>query len=378
MRAQLDREKVKSKLWISKTGVRIGGACFARGALYDLLRNRLYLGEIRHRDQWYPGEHQGIVPQEVWDRVQAQLSRNRKTSRQRVRERSSSLLAGLMEDANGNRFTPSFTIKNERRYRYYVSQLAIKNAADQGAGSVRLPALEVEKLVTEKLHAFLKSDADLFHELSTAGESPAVIQQLVAGAKKLAARWPSLRLAELRDLFASFLQRVIIHENTIQILISKTLLRQLLQNGDQVISTDHESARKPVDENDLICLTVEAKRKRCGAEVHLVVPPNSAGSMSARQPKPSLVKAIARAHGWYQRVLDGNAPDQRSLARHAGLTERYVGKVFGCAFLAPDIVEAILEGRQPHALNFEKLCTHIPLSWVEQRRQFGFPAAASR
>ena len=69
----------------------------------------------------------------------------------------------------------------------------------------------------------------------------------------------------------------------------------------------------------------------------------------------------------------------RSLARDAGLTDRYVGKVFRCAFLAPDIVEAILGGRQPHDLNFDKLCQDIPLSWVEQREQLGFsPANASR
>ena len=65
----------------------------------------------------------------------------------------------------------------------------------------------------------------------------------------------------------------------------------------------------------------------------------------------------------------------RSLARDAGLTERYVGKVFRCAFLAPDIVEAILAGRQPHDLNFHKLCHDIPLSWVEQREQLGFSPA---
>jgi hypothetical protein len=63
-------------------------------------------------------------------------------------------------------------------------------------------------------------------------------------------------------------------------------------------------------------------------------------------------------------------PEQPRL--HAGVTERYIGKVFGCAFLAPDIVEAILEGRQPRDLSFKKLCNDIPLSWTEQRKQFGF------
>jgi len=87
----------------------------------------------------------------------------------------------------------------------------------------------------------------------------------------------------------------------------------------------------------------------------------------------SLLKAVARAHGWYQKVQNGQALGPPSLARETGLTERYVRKVFACAFLAPDIVEAILEGRQPRDLTFAKLTKKVPLSWVEQREQFGFP-----
>src|ERR1022692_4038041 len=90
-----------------------------------------------------------------------------------------------------------------------------------------------------------------------------------------------------------------------------------------------------------------------------------------RQPNPPLMKAVARARSWYERVLEGKSSNQRSLTLHAGLTRRYIGKVFGCAFLAPDIVESILEGRQPRDLSFKKLCAHIPLSWIEQREQLG-------
>jgi Protein of unknown function (DUF2924) len=74
-----------------------------------------------------------------------------------------------------------------------------------------------------------------------------------------------------------------------------------------------------------------------------------------------------------RKIHSGKSSDQRSLTLHAGVTERYVGLVFGCAFLAPDIVEAILEGCQPRDLTFKKLCSSIPWSWAEQRRQFEFP-----
>lgn len=72
-------------------------------------------------------------------------------------------------------------------------------------------------------------------------------------------------------------------------------------------------------------------------------------------------------------VLGGKIGDMKSLARETGFTRRYVRNVFGCAFLAPDIVEAILEGRQPLTLKFANLYKDIPLSWAEQRQHFGFP-----
>ncbi len=372
---QLDREKVRSKVWVTRTGAHLGGVAFARGALYALLRNRLYIGEIRHRDKWYPGEHKGVVPRELWDRAQAQLNSNLKTRRKRAREESSSLLTGLVEDAAGNRFTPSFTIKRGRRYRYYVSQLAIKNLSDDHSGPSRVPAHELEARVTEKLLAFLKSDADVFDRLGAEDESPAGIKNLVVAAKKLASRLSSLPSDGLRDLLTGFLRRVVIQENSIEVKCSRKDLRLLLENGGKVIDSN-EGVRKTLDANDLIILPIEAKSKRCGGEVHLVVPPNS--NVSVRNPKPSLIKAMARARGWYEKVIQGDALDMRSLARQAGLTERYVGKVFGCALLSPDIIESILEGRQPQDLNFKKLCEDVPLSWAEQRDRFGFPVSSPR
>jgi site-specific DNA recombinase len=369
--AQLKRENVTTKSWVTKKGIRIGGVSFAPGHLYYLLRNRLYIGEIRHRDKWYPGAHPGIVPPELWDKVQAQLDSNLRTQRKRAREQSSSLLTGLIEDGEGNRFTPSFTVKRGRRYRYYVSQAVIQNPASQQSGPIRLPAHEIESRVTERLQAFLRSDAQVFDELSATTESPAVLHQLVAGAKKLATRLSSLPADDLRDLLGCILQRVIVQENNIQVMIRKSELRELLEHGDQIIAASLTGLRKSIEPAEVLCLTIEAKRKRYGGEIHLVVPPHS--NAPVRHPRPALIKAVARGHAWYEKVLEGRVADMRSLARETGLTPHYVRNVFACAFLAPDIVEAILEGRQPLTLKFEHLYKNVPLGWAEQRQQFGFP-----
>jgi len=154
-------------------------------------------------------------------------------------------------------------------------------------------------------------------------------------------------------------------------MIRKSDLRELLEHGDQIIAASLVVLRRPTEPAELLCLTIEAKRKRYGGEIHLVVPPHS--NAPVRHPRPALIKAVVRGHAWYEKVLEGKVADMRSLARETGLTPHYVRNVFTCAFLAPDIVEAILEGRQPLTLKFEHLYKNIPLSWAEQREQFGFP-----
>jgi DNA invertase Pin-like site-specific DNA recombinase len=368
----LDREKIRSKVWVTRTGARLGGVAFARGALYDLLRNRLYVGEIRHRDKWYPGEHEGIVPPELWQKVQTQLESNLTTRHNRAREHGSSLLTGLIEDSAGNRFTPSFTIRGGRRYRYYVSQAVVQNPGYEHTGLTRLPAHEIESRIVERLAAFLKSDADVFDQLGVGGKTPAKLREQVAGAKILADKLCSLPSDDLRDLLSSFLRRVVVGENQIQMMIDRNELCQLLVRNGRPIASKPSEGRKPVDASELIPLSIEARMRRSGGVVHLVVPPNATNA-SSLHPKAALVKAVARAHDWCEKVMQGEALDMRALARLAGLTERYVGKVFACAVLAPDIIESILDGRQPPDLTFEKLSHDIPLSWVEQRSKFGFP-----
>src|SRR6201997_2855330 len=75
---QVDREArgIRSKSWTSVSGRFVGGKPFSRGALYLMLQNRIYRGEIVHKGQFHPGEHTPIVDQPLWDAVQAQLASN--------------------------------------------------------------------------------------------------------------------------------------------------------------------------------------------------------------------------------------------------------------------------------------------------------------
>src|SRR6201984_2802622 len=116
-------------------GRRVGQKPFSRGALYLMLQNRIYRGEIVHKGQFHPGQHTPIVDQPLWDAVQAQLASNVAERNSGTRNHQLSLLAGMLFDGEGNRMTPSHAVKMGTHYRYYVSgSLIAKDRTETSAG----------------------------------------------------------------------------------------------------------------------------------------------------------------------------------------------------------------------------------------------------
>jgi DNA invertase Pin-like site-specific DNA recombinase len=122
LKQYLDRQQIRTKVRFDAQGKKTGGKCFSRGALYQVLKNRLYIGQIHHRGMSYDGQHQAIIDQPTWEQVAGTLEANRHSRRTRIRAGSSSLLTGLLFDDQGYRYTPTHANKKGRRYRYYTSQ----------------------------------------------------------------------------------------------------------------------------------------------------------------------------------------------------------------------------------------------------------------
>ena len=120
LQEELDAVSIVSKRRVDRFGRECGGKSLARGALYLMLQNRIYRGEIVHKQASYPGEHQPIIDQALWETVQGQLAENRVECRTGARAAEPSLLAGLVHDDAGERMTPTHANKKGTRYRYYV------------------------------------------------------------------------------------------------------------------------------------------------------------------------------------------------------------------------------------------------------------------
>src|ERR1700757_2750222 len=124
LKDEFEARGIKSKSWTSASGRRVGSKPFSRGALYLMLQNRLYRGEIVHKGQSHPGEPPPIIDQPLWDAVQAQLAANTADRNSGQRTRQPSLLAGMLFDGDGNRMTPTHATKEGKRYRYYISYIS--------------------------------------------------------------------------------------------------------------------------------------------------------------------------------------------------------------------------------------------------------------
>jgi site-specific DNA recombinase len=89
---------------------------------------------------------------------------------------------------------------------------------------------------------------------------------------------------------------------------------------------------------------------------------------------PALVSAVVNARDWLDRILRGEAANQRDLAQQTGHDERYISKILPLAFLAPDILETLLEGVQPFQWSMDTLLSKLNLRWCEQRQSFLQPS----
>jgi site-specific DNA recombinase len=368
LRAELIAQGMVSKQRLSRRGVASGGVPYSRGALYELLKNRLYLGEIAYRGEIYPGQHQPILERSLWERVQQHLARGRKARREGTRARVPSLLLGLVYSERGARYTPTHSSKRARRYRYYVVQAGSHPQAIRTTLG-RIPALDLESLVLQRLLAWLSDPLALLDALSHPGDDTALAQTLLTAASERCRAWPTLSSEQLRGFVRAVVVKVTIGAQSIAIALSHSAVRAVLLAGAD------NAFYEP--EEDLIELSVEAYLQRRGRATRLVVSRDRPGAVRS-QDERQLIYTLAQAHRWLEQLLSGEMSSLRMIAATVGKSERHVSKVIRTAFLAPDLVEALLEGRAPLQLTLAELTKHLPWDWDEQRRRFAAVLGANR
>jgi site-specific DNA recombinase len=364
LKDELAARNIQSKLRTSAAGRISGGKPFARGALYLMLQNRGYRGEIVHNKQSYPGEHEPIIDQPLWEMVQTQVASNSAQRNDDGNTRQPSLLAGMLFDRDGNQMTPSYAVKKGTRYRYYASRsLITKDRTDDSAG-LRIPAAEIEQLVTSRVHRWLLDPGSIYKSTSARLADASMQQRLVARAADLGERWPELPVARQRAVLAALVERIEVSLDRIDIRLHPPRLGALLN----VTPTPSQC----MTDDEIQTLSVPVCLRRAGREIKMVI--DGTDPFAAAQPDMRLIKLLLRARQFNATLAHSESVPFASLAEREGVSRSYFTRLVRLSYLAPDLTQAILDGRQPRDLTPEKLLKHsrLPLVWHDQRAALGF------
>jgi site-specific DNA recombinase len=364
LKDELEARSIQSKLRTSASGRISGGKPFARGALYLILRNRVYRGEIVHKGQSHPGGHAPIIDPPLWDAVQAQLAGNAAQRSDGGKTRQPSLLAGMLFDGDGTRMTPSHAVKKGTRYRYYVSRSLITKDRTGDSAGLRVPAAEIEQLVTSRVRQWLLDRGSIYKATSARFPDPSTQRRLAARAEEIGKRWPGFPATRRRAVLTDLIERIDVGVDRIDIRLCPPRLSALLDVSAMPLQS--------VTDDETLILSVPVCVRHAGREIRMLI--GGTNPFVAAKPDGRLIKLLVRARRFNATLVGSDDVPFAALAEREGVSPSYFTRVVRLSYLAPDITQAILDGRQPHDLTAEKLLAHsrLPLAWHDQRPALGF------
>ena len=368
LQAELDAEGIRSKRRSLADGTLYGGQKLSRGALYLMLQNRIYRGEITHKGIAYPGGHPAIIDKALWDQVQAILAENRVNREAGSAAKQPSLLAGLVFDETGERLTPTHAVKKGTRYRYYVSRSLIIGAAKDRSKGRRIPAANLERLVITRLRTFLADQGGILDVIRNDHVDGAGQKRLIARGRDIAEEL-GVRPDQIRAMLMSLLSSVDIRPDRVEINVRRQHLMELLHA--QSINSSTPVVQPDSWSDDIVTLTVKARLRRVGREMRMLVE-NTDDQTTA---DPGLLRIVARAHDIQQRLIQNTDLTVHVIASQEQVSANYVYRLLRLPTLSPDIITAIVNGKNPPQLTAKKLMQltpQIPVDWAEQRKLLGF------
>lgn len=316
-----------------------GGIPFDRGHLHHILSNPIYAGRIRHKGQVHDGQHPAIIDPQMWDKVQELLQSGAAISRGTRKKAITSPMACKLFDETGDRLTPSHSRKNGKRSRYYVSRRVIAGGSKEHPDAWRLPAEQVEGVLTEMIRRHLgRPDA----AASVTQGLPAA--EIMTTAARLTACISSTDCLNL-------IEKVHLRPGAMRIQLDTLVLAKWLDCLPGHINASELTIETPF----------QTRRRGVELKLHLGDPPQVIDK--------TLVQNIVKGRRWLAMVVDGKSFSE--IAEVENVSTRRVQDVANLALIAPDILDAITLGEQPDGLSSDYLIkTRFSAIWSEQRAQF--------
>jgi site-specific DNA recombinase len=322
----LKHRGIRTKIRPLSSGEKRGGGPFGVGALAHLLRNRFYVGEIDYRGEIHAGEHEAILDRKLFDKVQEKLTKNTVDRAMRLKG-SPALLIGRIFDDIGNRMTPSHSNKRGVRYRYYVSHALIQGRK-RDAGSVsRVPATEIEHLVLQAVR------------------------------QNLSSRNPDAPSDQ--DAIIAHIDKIVVRREVLEI--------KLLETESALTNTIPATRRtKESPSAGLNTISIPWTAKAFPAVKGIVHAPDTTGPTLSPDTRDALLNAIAKARQWVDDMTSGRVKSFADVATKEKKVERHIRLLAPLAFVAPSIVQSIIEETAPANLTVTELAKSSVHSWRQQ------------
>jgi site-specific DNA recombinase len=336
---------ILTKVQMRTSGPHRGGIPFARGSLFHLLKNPIYVGKIVHKGQVYDGEHEPIVDEELWERVQQTLQEKAPARKRPGNHSQRAMLHGLLFDPQGRPMVPTYGCKGTRRYTYYTSRKDLTRRG--GPRGTRIRRGEIEEHIVQQLTNLMDDEHGL-RRLSGC-EDGAVLQTMFAGAKK----WTQALAIRANAAEAVRAVAAAIHVTNTELLFEIRPTALGLNTMGTWTYSIPRPAKRPFREAKL---RMDAKR-------------------ADERFDDDLITLMSEAMQVQRLVLQSPELSLSQLGKREGRCRAYLGRLLRLSWLSPRIVEAIAEGTQPQSLTRDKLLSvSLPLEWDAQERLLGMAA----
>lgn len=349
-----------------KNGNVRGGRPMSPGSVYNILRNPIYVGEIRSENGTWPGRHKPLIDRRTWDTACALAA-------DRTRQGPGALgtkhfLAGILWDDLGRHMLLHLKWVEGAPYHSYVSSNAQWSQAEYRR-AYRSRADRLDAVVMAALAAFFCDRGRLRAALRAHGLFGAELERLAVRGAAAAARLEVTPKPDLEALVTTLVIRIEVGPEALTIDLRPLELRRFLEWEGQGTFVG-----RPTD------WSTSNAQYALEVAVSVIAPERwpaffvqSCETGSTSNPDKQLLILLRSARS-AQALFDANRNlDLASLARKFGRTPGYFSRLIRLNYLAPDIVAAIIDGTQPKGLSRKRLAAaHIPLDWAVQRKLLGF------
>ena len=356
--ARLDELGVVSKRRTNRHGRVSGGKAFSRGALYNMLRNPIYIGKTRHKEKLHEGLHEAIIDDATWQLTQAQLADHGGKKISAARRSARRLLDEVLFDSRGRQMRTTYASKSLRqegmtrtkRYWYYTTAVS---GPDDKFRIERLPADEIDRVVLNGLREHLSDPRWLADQIKGHERDAILIADILRATDKWRADTEESDGHVTAKNLPSIIDRIDAQKDRLSVSV----------NIAEMVESDADHT--PI----LAGFEIPFQKRQNGRAKPIVI-----AAKGAAQRDPDLIALVADARRWAGELLDGETSSIQQITEREGLRSGSVSRILPLAWLAPDISAAILEGRQPQHLNAKTLrnLRELPLDWIQQRQVLGF------